>query len=88
MSNGSHYAHACHPEVIEHAVCDDAGKVTTPEKRKLRENIRNEHYTQGVFFLEGKLVRRAPHQEERGQYVFVPADSLIISEGLGREAIE
>ena len=80
--------HVCNSEVLEHAEFNEQGKLLKPEKRTPRESIRNENVSPGVYFSEGVAVRRAPHPEERGQFIEVPAESLIISEGKGRTQIE
>lgn len=88
LPDGQLYFHVCSPEIIEHAVCDAAGNVVTPPKSKPRENCRNENLRRGLVHFEGKYQVPVPLKEDPRMMLYEYADSIIMSEGLGRTLVE
>lgn len=87
--DGTPAFHVCSPDTIEqYAVTDEKGNVTQPEKRAPRASVRNENIRPGLVYLEGKPMLRERDPSDPTRWVAKPAESIIISEGEGRTAVE
>jgi hypothetical protein len=88
-TDGSPYAHACHPDVIEaHAVCNADGQVTVPEKRTPRADLRDENIRPGAFYVDGKVMVEYPDPETPARMLRKPGKLEIVAEGAGRTLVE
>jgi hypothetical protein len=88
MPHGRQYYHVCTQETIEHAQCDDAGKIIKPEKRTPRENVRNENVKPGLICEGGKYILRRPDPNDSVKIITEEVQSIIIAEGAGRTLVE
>jgi hypothetical protein len=86
--DGVPYRHTCGPTSNPNYQPDPGKPNHDPETHVERANARNENTAPNLQYHEGKpvIVTRDPNDATRQNVV--PAESLIISEGLGRTLIE